>query len=46
MGVREHTKPRRKNGQYKRRSAALVIKEMQIKLRWHFLPINLAKISF
>lgn len=30
----------------KRCSTALVIKEMQIKLRCHFLPINLAKIFF
>lgn len=30
----------------KRCSTALVIKEMQIKLRCHFLPINLAKLFF
>lgn len=30
----------------KRCSAALAIKETQIRLRCHFLPINLAKIFF
>lgn len=33
-----------KTANAKRRSTVLVIKEMQIKLRCHFLPINLAKI--
>lgn len=39
----EHIKPQRKNGQYEKMFNCSVIKEMQIKLRCHFLPINLAK---